>query len=229
VLNLARGTILSLNDTGAFMFSKLAEQQRGLTRDELIEVVEREFDDVERSRLENAIDGLLVQLEKAEIVTAAQQNGAKSRRWDLRCELAQAVTLGVRHLLPALLFVRAYTFAALILLFTAEVVRKVGGFRAIHRSVEDWTVESRKLIDESALRRACTAVNRACTWHPKRALCLQRTSVLVCLLRSLGFSAEMVIGVHKMPFYGHAWTEVGGQVVNDHANAQKFFQVLNRC
>jgi hypothetical protein len=53
--------------------------------------------------------------------------------------------------------------------------------------------------------------------------------VLVCLLRSLGFPAEMVIGVHKMPFYGHAWTEVDGRVVNDHANAQKFFHVLNRC
>ena len=70
---------------------------------------------------------------------------------------------------------------------------------------------------------------RACTWHLKRSLCLQRASVLVCLLRSLGFPAQMVIGVHKMPFYGHAWAEVNGKVVNDHANAQKFFHVLNRC
>ena len=127
------------------------------------------------------------------------------------------------------MFVRAYTFAALILLFTAEVARKIDGFRAIHRSVEEWTLASRKSIDETALLRACDAVNRACTWHPKRALCLQRTSALVCLLRSLGFPAEMVIGVHKMPFYGHAWTEVDGRVVNDHPNAQKFFHVLNRC
>jgi hypothetical protein len=226
VLNLERGTILSLNDTGSLMFSKLAKQQHGLTRAELIELLQREFADVQTSRLENAVDDLLVQLEQAGTVTA-EKNGA--RRWELRRELATRVPVWVRHLLPALLLVRAYTFAALILLFTAEVVRKLGGFRAIHRSVEEWRVESRQSIDETALLRACAAVNRACTWHPKRALCLQRTSVLVCLLRSLGFPAEMVIGVHKMPFYGHAWTEVDGRVVNDHANAQKFFHVLNRC
>lgn len=226
VLNLERGTILSLNGTGSLMFSKLAAQEHGLTRDELIELVQHEFQDVPKSRLENAVDALLVQLEQVGTVAAVQD---RARRWELRGELAEKVPVCVRHLLPVLLFVRAYTFAALMLLFTAEIVRKLGGFRAIHRSVEKWGVGCGKPSDEIALLRACTAVNRACTWHPKRALCLQRTSVLVCLLRSLGFPAEMVIGVHKMPFYGHAWTEVSGRVLNDHANAQKFFYVLNRC
>ena len=227
VLNLERGTILSLNDTGTLIFSKLAEQNHGLTHNELVETLGREFDDVESSHLESAVDALLVQLEKAGIVEAGHNADAKHRT--ARGGLAQIVPICVRHLLPALLVVRAYTVAALLLLFTGEVVRKLGGFRSIHRSVEQWSVELRTAVDEGALTRACAAVNRACTWHPKRSLCLQRASVLVCLLRSLGFPAEMVIGVHKMPFYGHAWAEVEGQVVNDHANAQKFFQVLNRC
>lgn len=226
MLNLERGTILSLNDTGSVMFSKLAAQQHGLTRAELIELLQHEFEDVQRSRLETAVDSLLGQLQETEIVIVGQKS---ARRWELRRELSQRVPVSVRHLLRVLLFVRAYTFAALILLFTAELVRKLGGFRAIHRSVEKWKVGRGKPSDKTALLRACAAVNRACTWHPKRALCLQRTSALVCLLRSLGFPAEMVIGVHKMPFYGHAWTEVDGRVVNDHANAQKFFHVLNRC
>jgi len=228
VLNLERGAILSLNDTSTFMFAKLAEQQHGLTRDELVGIVEREFVDVERSRVETSVDALLAQLERAGILEASDHAGA-SRGSHLRGAVAARVPICVRHILPALLIVRAYTFAALTLLFTAEVVRKLGGFRSIHQSVEDWRVGLREPVDETVLLRACAAVNRACTWHPKRALCLQRTSVLVCLLRSLGIPAEMVIGVHKMPFYGHAWTEVEGRVVNDHANAQKFFQVLNRC
>jgi hypothetical protein len=227
VLNLERGTILSLNDSGALMLSKLAGEERGLTREELIETVRREFEDVEVFRVENAVDALLVQLEKTGILDAGQTGS--TRRRDVRGELARRVPLCVRHVLSPLLFLKAYTFAALVLLFTAEVVRKLGGFRSIHRSVEQWDTGVRSPSDETALLRACAAVNRACTWHPKRALCLQRASVLVCLLRSLGFPAEMVIGVHKMPFYGHAWAEVGGKVVNDHANAQKFFHVLNRC
>ena len=226
VLNLERGAILSLNDTGAFVFSKLAEQEHGLTRAELIETLRREFADVEVCRLESAVDGLLVQLEKTEVVTARQES---TRRRDVRGEVARRVSMCARHALSPLLFLRAYTFAALVLLFTGEMVRKLGGFRSIHRSVAQWTTGARTPRDKDALLHACAAVNRACTWHPKRALCLQRASVLVCLLRSLGYRAEMVIGVHKLPFYGHAWAEVEGEVVNDHANAQKFFHVLSRC
>jgi hypothetical protein len=209
------------------MFTKLAEQNDGVTRAELAEKVRREFADVDTCRVENAVDALLVQLERTGAI--AEQKAVTPSRWDVRNKLAQRVPICVRRILPALLFVRTYTLAALVLLFMAEVVRKLGGFRSIHRSVEQWSVGIRTHVDEAALVQACEAVNRACTWHPKRALCLQRTSVLVCLLRSLGFPAEMVIGVHKMPFYGHAWTEVDGRVVNDHANAQKFFHVLNRC
>lgn len=228
VLNLERGAILSLNATGTLMFAKVAEERHGVARDELVEALGREFVDVERPRLETSVDALLFQLEKAGILDVAD-NADERRRSDLRGAVAERVSICARHILPALLIVKAYTFAALILLFTAEVVRKLGGFRSIHQSVEEWSVALQTRVDETALRRACAAVNRACTWHPKRALCLQRTSVLVCLLRSLGFPAEMVIGVHKMPFYGHAWTEVDGRVVNDHANAQKFFHVLSRC
>src|SRR6185295_19730148 len=172
VLNLERGTILSLNESGALMFSKLAAKERGLTREELIEMLRREFEDVEVCRFENAVDGLLVQLEKTGIVDAGQ-NGGLTRRWDVRGELARRVPLCVRHVLSPLLFLKAYTFAALLLLFTAEAVRKLGGFRSIHRSVEQWHTGVRIPRDETALLRACAAVNRACTWHPKRALCLQ--------------------------------------------------------
>lgn len=226
VLNIERGTVLSLNDTGTLIFSRLAAGGEGLTRAELVETIQREFNDVEPSRVEKAVDDLLMRLEKTGTVSTHRKDVSRSS-W--RRRLAQRVPIFIRHLLRPLLLIKAYTVAALILLFSGEVVRRLGGFQSIHRSVEEWTLCLKTQPGDEALASACSAVNRACTWHPKRSLCLQRASVLVCLLRSLGFPAEMVIGVHKMPFYGHAWAEVAGEVVNDHANAQKFFHVLSRC
>jgi hypothetical protein len=227
VLNVERGAVLSLNDTGTLIFSRLAAHVEGLTRNELVETVQLEFNDVEPARVERAVDAVLTRLEKTGTVSSHRNRNVD--RSGLRMRLAQRVPVLIRYLLGPLLRIKAYTVAALLLLFSGEVVRKLGGFQSIHRSVEEWTLSLQNQPAEEALADACCAVNRACTWHPKRSLCLQRASVLVCLLRSLGFPAEMVIGVHKMPFYGHAWAEVGGEVVNDHANAQKFFHVLSRC
>lgn len=228
VLNLEQGKVLSLNDTGTLLFSKLATHELGLTRDELVAEVIREFNDVELCQVEKAVDDLLARLETTRTVMTLGEDSQVNRS-SLRLNLAQRVPVFSRRLLGPLLLMKAYTAAALILLFSAEAIRKLGGFQSIHRGVELWAISLKKQPGEETLANACSAVNRACTWHPKKALCLQRASVLVCLLRSLGFRAEMVIGVHKMPFYGHAWAEVGGQVVNDHANAQKFFHVLSRC
>lgn len=228
VLNVERGTVLSLNDTGTFIFSRLAENETGMTRDELVATVGCEFNEVPRSRVEKVVDDLLSRLEKTGTVRSYHDD-RNADGSSLRRRFAQRVPVVVRHLLRPLLLIRAYTAAALVLLFSAEAVRKLGGFQSIHRGVEEWALSLKTQPSVETLADACSAVNRACTWHPKRSLCLQRASVLVCLLRSLGFQAEMVIGVHKMPFYGHAWAEVGGEVVNDHANAQKFFHVLSRC
>ena len=228
VLNLERGSVLSLNHTGAWMFAQLAQAARGVTRDEFVEIVRREFEEVEAMRIRRGVDDLLVRLEQTGTIQT-EQNVAAGKRRDLRARIALRLSRGIRQLVRPLLRAKAYTIAALVLLFTAETVRKLGGFRAIHDCVAHWDVAIHLEPEDSVVANACTAVNRACTWHPKRSLCLQRASVLVCLLRSLGFPAQMVIGVHKMPFYGHAWAEIGGKIVNDHANAQKFFHVLNRC
>jgi len=228
VLNLERGSVLSLNPTGAFMFSQLAQATEGLTRAELIEMVRRKFAGVETTRIANAVDDLFARLNETGTIRTEQNVGGIIHSGTRRL-FARQLPAAVRQLLRPLLQAKVYTVAALVLLFTAEVVRKLGGFRSIHDAVARWNVAVQSKRDDATLAAACAAVNRACTWHPKRSLCLQRASVLVCLLRSLGFPAQMVIGVHKMPFYGHAWAEVDGRVVNDHANAQKFFDVLNRC
>src|SRR6266446_2672069 len=90
-------------------------------------------------------------------------------------------------------------------------------FAKLHHTVRNWRVSANK-APRHATDRVCDAVNRACTWYPKRALCLQRSAVTTCLLRSCGVSARMVIGAQKFPFKAHAWVEVNGLAVNERSD-----------
>jgi len=49
------------------------------------------------------------------------------------------------------------------------------------------------------------------------------------VLRRKGVAARMVIAVRKLPFGGHAWVEVNGEVVNDSQQVQRLYSVLDRC
>ena len=75
----------------------------------------------------------------------------------------------------------------------------------------------------------CRAVNVACAAYFKEVQCLQRSATLVCLLRECGVHASLVIGAQHIPFSGHAWVELDGEIVNDNrANLEKNV-VLDRC
>ena len=222
VLNIDHGTLLSLNQTGALMFSKLAQNDSGLTRDEFVKAVLPEFEDVSASRLEAAVDDLLAQLEVNKVVRPQSEQDSFAKSIELR-----PIRACVKLLLRFLLLIRSYTLAALLLFLTIDSILRFGGFRSLHQTLTNWKLGRRS--DYSTITSACSAVNRAGIWHPKQSLCLQRSAVLVCLLRAFGVPAEMVIGVHKMPFYSHAWAEVDGEVINDHQNVQAFFQTLCRC
>lgn len=228
VLNVERDTILSLNDTAALMFAKLAARETGLTRDEFVEVVRHEFEDVEQSRIESAIDNLLSQLDERRVLQTELPNFRLYGKW-LRPKLVQGLAVFVRAVLKPLLLIGAYTPAAVLLLTTADAILRIAGFSSLHRIVKHWKLVMNPAATAELIAKGCATVDRACTWHPKQEVCLQRSAVAACLLRSLGVPAEMVIGVHKMPFYCHAWVEVAGRVVNDHENVKKFFHVLSRC
>jgi hypothetical protein len=63
-------------------------------------------------------------------------------------------------------------------------------------------------------------------WKPVR--CLQRSIVAARLMRQRAIAAEVVIGYRPVPFFSHAWVEVGGRVVNDSPTFQRRLQVLER-
>jgi hypothetical protein len=103
-----------------------------------------------------------------------------------------------------------------------------GNFAALYDKVRNYTIGA-PASEPAAIEDICSAVDMACIWYWKEALCLQRSAATVCLLKKYGVSAQMVIGAQQMPFKAHAWVEVDGRVVNDKPYMPEMFTVLDRC
>jgi prolyl oligopeptidase len=122
-----------------------------------------------------------------------------------------------------MLFVRA-----LLTLFAYDVLCTVCRFETIYSMVKRWRTSSAPFRQDT-INRVCRAVNYACIWYPKQALCLQRSFVTTYLLRKHGVAAHMVLGAQKLPFKAHAWVEVNGQAINERSNVQATYAVWDRC
>lgn len=135
-----------------------------------------------------------------------------------------------RDISPARTFrERASAIGAFFMLLFVDGVMKLAGFHRFYRMLRTWPTVGHPPEDPDAIRRICTAVDRASTYYFKRAWCLQRSATAVCLLRLRGLAAELTIGVQKIPFAAHAWAELDGRVVNDHPEVRKRFFVIERC
>ena len=103
-----------------------------------------------------------------------------------------------------------------------------GNFAALYNKVRTYPLRKEASAPD-AVRRICSAVDMACIWYWKEALCLQRSAATACLLKQYGVPAQMVLGAQQMPFKAHAWVEVDGQVVNDKPYTPEMYGVLDRC
>jgi len=102
-----------------------------------------------------------------------------------------------------------------------------GNFSALYDRVRNYpTGKEGQAAD--AIERICYAMDMACIWYWKEALCLQRSAATACLLKRYGIPAELVIGAQQMPFKAHAWVEVEGRVINDKPYMQEIYAVLDR-
>src|SRR5882757_4008739 len=110
--------------------------------------------------------------------------------------------------------------------FDLYLARK--NFSALYNKVRKYHL-GKEAPSPEAVERICAAVDMACIWYWKEALCLQRSSALACLLKRYGVPAQMVIGAQQMPFKAHAWVEVDGRVVNDKPYTPELYAVLDRC
>ena len=127
--------------------------------------------------------------------------------------------------LPArlLLVLRAYLGLIRFDLYLAR-----GNFEILYDRVRKYPTR-KKAASSDSVERICSAVDMACIWYWKEALCLQRSAATTCLLRKYGVSANLVIGAQQLPFKAHAWVEVEGKVVNDKQYVQEMYGLLTRC
>jgi hypothetical protein len=101
-------------------------------------------------------------------------------------------------------------------------------FADLHQRVRCYPIATRT-PERGAVETICSAMNMACIWYWKEALCLQRSAATACLLKQYGVAAQLVIGAQQMPFKAHAWVEVDGRVVNDKPYIIEVYAVLDRC
>jgi hypothetical protein len=122
-----------------------------------------------------------------------------------------------------MLFLRAV--AALL---AYDVMKAFCQFKTIYGTIRKWKVTTTP-SDEWTVERICGALNYACAWYPKQALCLQRSFVMTYLLRKHGIPAQLVLGAQQLPFKAHAWVEVKGRPINERSNVQAIYGVWDRC
>jgi len=118
----------------------------------------------------------------------------------------------------------AVVLGALLGLSVFDMLLSLSSLKHLCTCVAAWPVRRRKNADGEAAGRVCAAVQQACVWYPKRTLCLQRSAVTACLLKSYGLPARMVVGIRNMPFMAHAWVEVNDAVVNDWPGVRRFYR-----
>jgi hypothetical protein len=123
---------------------------------------------------------------------------------------------------------RLLFWKALIGLLVFDVLGFGRNFTHMHRFVSGRKV-SHRTPPPDAVVKVCNAINYACVVYPKQVLCLQRSAVTTCLLRSIGVSAHMVMGAQKVPFKAHAWTEVDGRAINERRDVRSIYGVWERC
>ena len=113
-------------------------------------------------------------------------------------------------------------------LLVYDVLNTFCSFQTIHWTIRQWKVAKRP-SDKDTVARVCMAINYACIWYPKRALCLQRSFVTTYLLRKSGVPAQLLMGAQKVPFKAHAWVEIEGGAINERSNVQATYAVWERC
>jgi len=121
------------------------------------------------------------------------------------------------------LVLKAYLWLIVFDLYLAK-----GNFASLYAKVRRYPRRNETPSTDAA-ERICAAVDMACIWYWKEALCLQRSAATTCLLKTYGVRAQMVIGAQQIPFRAHAWVEVDGRVVNDKPYMEEMYAIIDRC
>ncbi|HEY6351203.1 MAG TPA: lasso peptide biosynthesis B2 protein [Candidatus Angelobacter sp.] len=225
LLDIRQGVCLSMTPVAIQIWHML---KRNLSLDQITDCLAADFGEVPKQRISGDVVEFVADLEQKGLLVNAQPSP--------RCGLAQKLLVVLqgrnggyqestrrKAKTPHFLVLKA-----LLGLLFFDLFRFGRNFTKTHGLVQSWRIAPIS-TPANTVELVCRAVNYACVWYPKRVLCLQRSVVTTCLLRSCGIQAQMVMGAQKFPFKAHAWTEVEGHAINERRDVQSIYMVWERC
>lgn len=256
LLSATNDRIFKLNGVGALTWSVLEQSRRPLCVDELVQELCTQFEhvnavgemhyDVSAEQLKQDTSRFMKSLADSGLLGVVSDEG-RGECYRIKDDVSGTTSTTLAEIgsdettsstgLPAaspFLSTDNYhppkreTLIAFFGLLAFDLLLRFRGFDALIKKVEGWPVAAPHRTDPETCRRVCAMVNRAQVYYPKKAMCLQHSAVVTCLLRRKGIAAEMVLAAQEFPPRGHAWVEVAGTVVNDKASVREIYRTLRR-
>jgi len=249
LLSIADDRICKLNGVGALTWMILEENPAGLSVEDVVQQLSEQFEtinaegelryDVSRKQLHNDTAQFLKKT--CEMKLLRTETDRRGRQFYLICDGVSGTTSSpVDDATPdsrsaptqseqgQLQISKRETLTAFVALLGFDLLLKFRGFQSLIERVRSWPTASPGATDRESCKRVRAMVDRAQMYYPKKAMCLQHSAVVTCLLRRRGVPAEMVLAAKDFPPSGHAWVEVEGRVVNDSQAVKRKYRVLKR-
>lgn len=229
ILNVNSGRLYSLVNAGSVAWQEISDNLQGATVENVMDglLAKGLFVKNSKAKTRLAVERMLTRLVELGIAYR-EDKGNRLFSSDVRSLIVSIVVYPSRLTGTALVKFKLYAGAAFLYLLMFDLVLKLAGFRYIHNIAKKWSVARNRSADDVMIAAVRKATDRACTWYPKRAMCLPRAVVMTCLLRQLGIEAVTVIAVQKNPFVGHAWSEISGRITNDETVVRADYSILER-
>jgi hypothetical protein len=248
LLSIAEDRVCKLNGVGALTWMILEDVSAGLTLEQIVSALERQFAvinsegellyDVSHEQLQEDTSRFLQKMVTLSLLTSKDSLGRDlySIKQDIsattsaepRTFTGPEVNAALETSADNLTFSKRETFSAFVGLLAFDLLLKVAGFQSLIRRVERWPTAQPRRADPEICRRVRGMVDRAQMYYPKKAMCLQHSAVVTCLLRRRGVPAEMVLAAQEFPPKAHAWAEVMNEVVSDSPAVKTKYRELRR-
>lgn len=231
----------SLNSTGTVVWETLKQNPNGVDSAQILHAMKLAFGS--HPQMADDLDELMRSLEQKNLVQS-DPNGLVTNESSItisnsRRQLQSDDGIAILGKMPDALAPSTgpsnpggsalRTFAAWLCFGAVTFILWAGGFSRLHRVLR-WLSAKRPVgvPCKDKVADVCVAVNKAATYYLRTSWCLHRAAVTFSLLRIAGIPAELVIGCQRVPFYSHAWVEIGGTVINDNPGVKARYAELER-
>ena len=233
LLSVSNDRICKLNGVGALTWMVLEVNRNGISLDSVVAELTRQFEAINtEGQLRYDVTGDQLRSDTARFLKQLADMHLVQRETDSHGQEIYSINDGVSGTTANTSIVtdttrptdfsphndvrpfKHETLVAFIGLLAFDLLLKLRGFQALIEKVEHWPTAEPRTTDRETCRRVSMTVDRAQMYYPKKAMCLQHSAVLTCLLRRRGVPAEMILAAQNFPAKAHAWVEVAGTVVN---------------